>query len=494
MRPLRMFSLALCLAAGVLVAACGRPAAESNDIPITTASDEAREAFIEGRAAFEVGRTDDARALFDKAIAADASFAMAYMMRARCGTSAPDWKHYADLAVANRENASPGEQKLVDMLTAIMENDLDKELDLAQQLVKEFPKSARAHQTLAETYDGMQNVAEARREMEEAMTLDPSWPVPQRALASSYVFEDPRDLAKAQKYAAKYVELKPEEADAHIMLGDVYRAEVNLEQARVEYKKAAEADPSSSVALTKKGHVETFLGNFDAARADFDKAAETAKTWKVGAKNFGVYTWLYAGDPAAALTANQAVIDDIAMLTADENQQKQALASCYEDRCRIACEAGDFDLAADAFTKHAAIRRHIAANMNNAAFTKSNEMQLAELEGLMAVSKGDYAAAVTMADKAEEAAQGLNNPGALNGVHYLRGIIALREGNPQAALKHFQASSNDWITVKYYTALAQEALGDMETANALFKEVADWDFNGLEYALIRNKAIAKLAS
>ncbi|MBE0642677.1 MAG: tetratricopeptide repeat protein [Bacteroidetes bacterium] len=493
MNPLHRFALSLILVLTSLLTSCGNPAKESSDIPITTVSEEARAAFIQGRDALEVGRSDEARALFDKAIAADAAFAQAYLLRARTATSAPDWKTHADLAVAHRASASPGEQILIDMFSAMMEDDIDKELTLATQLVKDFPESARAQQVLADTYAGRKNITEARAAMEAAINLDPSWSVPHRAMANSFVFDEPRDLTKAEKHASRYVELKPQEADAHIMLGDVYRAEINLEKARTSYAKAAQADPSSAVALSKKGHAETFLGNYAEARADFEDAAEKSKTWKIGAKNFGVYTWLYAGDVKAALAANQAVIDDIATLVPDRDQQKQALSVCYEARCRIAAEAGDFTAAADAFARHAALDRETAAAMQNESFSKSTESQLAQLEGMTAAAKGDFATAVTMADKAEAQARGLNSPGALDGVNLLRGIIALREGNPQAALKHFAASGTNMIEVKYYSALAHEALGEKDEAAKLFTDVANWNFNDLGYALVRSKAIAKLS-
>jgi tetratricopeptide (TPR) repeat protein len=442
----------------------------------------------------EVGRSDEARGLFDQAIATDPAFVQAYLMRARTATSPQDWKRQADLAIANRGKASPGEQMLVDMFSAMMDDDAKKEIQLATQLVADFPKSARAQFALGDVYEGLDRTDDARASMEKAASLDASWVLPHRRLANSFIFDEPRDLVKAEKHASRYVELKPNEADPHILLGDVYRAGVNLEKARSAYAKAAQVDPSNAVALSKKGHAETFLGNYDAARADFETASQKAITWKIGPKNFISFTWLYAGDVAAALAANQKLIDGIASIVTNPEQQKLDLSTLYRIRCRMSIESNDLAAAAAAYAKHAELERAVAADLDRDVIVKSTEARLAALEGTIAVWKGDYAEAEALADKAEVQARGLSNPNALDDVHVLRGLISLRAGNAEAALMHFSAASPEMIEVKYYSALAHESLGQQDEAARLYKQVAEWNFNDIEYALVRSKAIAKLNS
>lgn len=494
MRQYHIYAIVLLvLSAGVLVS-CGSKSGDSGDIPVTTVSEEARTLFLQGRDAWEVGRNDEARGFFDRAIDADPAFVQAYLLRARTATSPQDWKRHADLAIANRDMTSPGEQIMVDMFSAMMDDDAKKELQLATQLVADFPKSARAHFALGEVYAGLDRTSDARASMEKAASLDASWVVPHRNLANSFIFDEPRDLVKAEEHASRCVELKPDEADPHILLGDVYRAGVNLEKARSAYAKAAQADPSSAVALSKKGHAETFLGNYDAARADFETASQKAITWKIGPKNFITFTWLYAGDVAAALAANQKLIDGIASITLDPEQQKQDLSILYRIRSRMAVESGDFAAASKAFAKHAELERAVAAEMERDVIVKSTEARLAALEGTIAVWKGDYAAAEALADRAEAQVRGLSNPNALDDVHVLRGLISLRAGNAEAALMHFSAASPEMIEVKYFSALAHESLGRQDEATRLYKQVAEWNFNDVEYALVRSKAIAKLNS
>jgi tetratricopeptide (TPR) repeat protein len=214
----------------------------------------------------------------------------------------------------------------------------------------------------------------------------------------------------------------------------------------------------------------------------------------MGPKNFITFTWLYAGDVAAALAANQKLIDGIASIVTNPEQQKQDLSILYRIRCRMSIESNDFAAAAAAYAKHAELERAVAADLKRDVIVKSAEARLAALEGTIAVWNGDYAAAEALADKAEVQARGLSNPNALDDVHMLRGLISLRAGNAEAALTHFSAASPEMIEVKYYSALAHESLGRQDEAARLFKQVAEWNFNDVEYALVRSKAIAKLNS
>lgn len=482
------------LFAGILITACGKPAEEQSDIPITTSSEDARQAFLDGRDQWEIGKRDEARALFDRAIAADPSFAYAYVMRARTATSPSDWKKHAELAIENREHASPAEQKLVDQLAAFMNDDEEKAFALMEALAGDLPESARAQVMYAFALEDMDKTADARTVLEKATTLDERWGMPHRALANSYIFREPRDLEKAREHALRYVELRPDAADSHITLGDVYRAQGDLEAARTAYGKAAEVDASSDVAFSKKGHAESFLGNFEEARADFAAAANVSKTWKVGAKNFGVYTWIYAGDMGAALDANQAVLDEIDGMSDDPAQRRQMRIGCLEDRALIASASGDFATAEEAFAQLAELQRMVMEEMANESYTKQQEAWLALLEGRIALRKGDMAAATAAADRADQRTDGLNSPQAKDGVFFLRGLIALEQEDAAAALGHFANGDDESIEVTFYSAMAHEALGEKDKAMALYQEVADWNFNGLNYALIRGTALSKLAS
>ncbi len=494
MRPMHTFILPVVVLCCAALASCGSPAKTDDEIPVTTTSEEARTAFVDGRDAWEAGNNEQARAMLDKAIAADPKFALAYLYRARTASSAVEWKSFVDKAMANKAKASEGEQILIDITATRLGDDVQAALTLAKKLVKTFPKSARAQHELADAHMDQKNISEGRDALLKATELDATWGRAFGSLSMSYVFDAPRDLAKAEEYALKCTKVEPKEAGAQIILGDVYRAQVNLEKARDAYAKAAELDASSATALSKKGHAETFLGNYDAARADFEAAAQKATSWRAGPKNMASFTWLYAGDAKAALAANEAVLAALPSLISDPDQLNQAMLNTYAIRCQIATEARAFDVAAKAFTKHVELSSAVSNAMQNPIFHKMTESNLALLEGSMLAWKGDLAAATAKADKAEGEVKDMNDPRAMNGVHFLRGLVAYLSGKHQDAIGHFTPIGNDMIEAKYYAALAHEALGEKEQAKKLFKEVVDWNFNDIQYALVRSKAVAKLKS
>ena len=63
--------------------------------------------------------------------------------------------------------------------------------------------------------------------------------------------------------------------------------------------------------------------------------------------------------------------------------------------------------------------------------------------------------------------------------------------NYQTAVDHYQQANVNGVQVKHELAQAHEGTGNNEDAQKLFKEVAEWNFNGVGYALIRNAAIEK---
>src|SRR2546427_7084437 len=72
--------------------------------------------------------------------------------------------------------------------------------------------------------------------------------------------------------------LAPDASNAHMFVGDAYRAQKNLEKAREEYLRGHELEPRNAVLLVKAGHANTFLGDYAAARADYDSAIDRKST------------------------------------------------------------------------------------------------------------------------------------------------------------------------------------------------------------------------
>src|SRR2546426_10998313 len=270
--------------------------------PITTSSAEARAHFLEGLREFDLGRLIDANVHFKAAVAADPSFAFAYLNVANTANSLDEFKTNLAQAEQHAAGASDAERLQIQMARKGFDNDLVGQLALGRQLVEKYPDSPRAWLALAGVQGALNYNAEARTSIAKALELAPRLFAAHTALGLSYLFGEPRDFAKALQSMQQAEALAPEEAGVHTLLGDVYRAQRNLTKAREEYTRGHRLNPRDAILLVKAGHANTFLGDYVAARADYDSAIAVGRAnEKAAYAPFRAYVSVYAGDPAAAI-------------------------------------------------------------------------------------------------------------------------------------------------------------------------------------------------
>src|SRR5216110_4136404 len=270
--------------------------------PITTSSAEARAHFLEGLREFDLGRLIDANTHFKAAIAADPDFAFGYLNVANTANSLAEFRSNLALAEQHAAGASEAERLQIQMVRKGFDQDLAGQLALGQQLVQKYPGSPRAWLALAGVQGGLNRNDEARASIAKALALAPRMFVAHTTLGLSYVFGEPRDFDKALQHVQQAEKLAPDEPGAHTSLGDVYRAQRNLDKAREEYARGHQLNPRDAVLLVKRGHANTLLGDYAAARADYDSAiAEGRANEKAAYAPFRAYVSAYAGEPGAAI-------------------------------------------------------------------------------------------------------------------------------------------------------------------------------------------------
>src|SRR5439155_1643384 len=182
------------------------------------------------------------------------------------------------------------------------DNDLAGQLALGKQLVDKYPDSPRAWLALAGAQIGLNKNAEGRASIAKALELSPKLYVAHATMGNDYIFGEPHDFTKALAHMQEAEALAPDESNAHLLVGDAYRALRNLEKARDEYLRGHELEPRNAVLLVRAGHANTFLGDYAAARADYDSAMAVGRAnEKAAYAPFRAYVSVYAGDPAAAI-------------------------------------------------------------------------------------------------------------------------------------------------------------------------------------------------
>jgi tetratricopeptide (TPR) repeat protein len=461
-------------------------------IPVSTQSATARADFLRGVHDFDVEHPPEiARQHFDRAIAADPNFALAHLYAAYAAPSVAGYRNHLDEAVRLAPNATPAEQLLIRAERTGLDNDVNGQLALAQQLVQLTPSDPRAYAYLAGVQLNAGRRADSRATLERATQIDPNFAPAWIQLGNSYLLTEPRDVARADGYIRRAVALQPNEPFVHDYMGDVYRAENNLPQARAEYTRMIELDPSLAGAFQQRGHVNSFLGNFPEARSDYDRAVALADpTQKPGFAVFHALVNVYAGDPSAA----EAELERIAG-SVDGMNIPNAVGSkiaAYSEEARIALHKGHLDVAQRAVDQLRTLFRQQAEMGRSDALRRGNEANIDYWEGMLAARRGDFAAARNKARDMMAQVAPDQSPRKNEGAHELLGMADLLQRNYQAAAGHFAEANPDDIYVTYHRALALEGAGRKAEAQELFRRVAGWNFNGSDTALVKREAARKL--
>lgn len=460
-------------------------------LPISTESDAARDHFEAGIAAADMARVNEANEHFELAAEADPDFAQAYLRIANSSASTEEFTRNLARAVELIDNAAPSGKLLIGITQKGFENDVGGQMQLANELVGLMPESPRAWLTLAGIQAGLNDAASSRESLAKSIELAPGFAAAHMQAGNNYLFVEPRDFSQAEQHFQAAADLAPTEANPFDLLGDVHRAQGNVEAAYNDYTKAAELAPENGSPLQQRGHVNSFLHNFEEARADYTRAMEleTAR----GNNNapfyasFRSYVSIHEGNPGSAIA-------ELTELVAGAD------AGGYEgvtdikinwltNIAQIGMHSGDFAAAESALTERAALMRQQAAETGTEQFSRGQERGILYFDGMLAARQGDAETARAKAAEFGTLAEMDQNPRGMEPVHEILGITEFFQGNHAAAAEHLAQGVPGNVYMKYYRAKALEGAGDAESASATMAEVAAWNFNGVGFALIRNDVL-----
>ncbi len=468
------------------------PAPATEEIPVTAASAEALADFERGRELMDVGRRQEANELFEAAVARDPAFAYAYLNVARTAASWQELNDNHQLALANLEGKSDGERLLVEIFQTLFDNDAEKRVELARTLVEAYPRSPRAWVVLAGMQSDLNQNEAARESTRQALVLDRGFKPAYVATWASYLFREPKDFARAEQAMLECLELDPGEAKLHENLGDVYRAMQQLDRAAELYTRAAGLDPAHTAVQIKKGHVNSFLGNFEQARADYDAGLAGAKEQnRITYANYRAFAHLHAGDPRAALAELTELVAAADTLEIPDDQVYGAKIFTLSNQAAIALHHGFLAEAETILTDLAAVIRDNLKQVDAPEIARQQEANLLLWQSQLAARRGEWDAARERAEEHRRLLESDNNPRRFEGYHGLIGLIELLQGNHARAAELFATSDLNEIYVKFHLALAEEGAGDIEEARRLFREVGEWNFNSVGFALVRRDALAR---
>ena len=457
---------------------------QAKDITFTTNSPEAMKLFLEGLDLMDNFRYAEAAAPLEKAVKADPDFAIAYdFWGATAPTTDERLKRFRK-AFELAPKASEAERLIILSDKALFENKPDSAEANLRKVVELLPDGKRAHYILAMFLNGQQKYPEAEKEYNKAISLDPNFAPAYNNLA--YFLSTLDRYPEAIKALQKYVELKPLEPNPHDSMGEIYLWMGDYDNSFKEYSNALKLDPNFVSSLAGLGHNYVFKGEFDNARGKYNEMLAHAHNVSdtIMAYYWKTVSYVHEKNYDAAI----GVLND-ELGFAQARNDIYLIPDIHFNLATVYSEKGDFDKALD----DVAVDRKLAMNPGIDSVSQKGYLRgclLMETDILARQGKIDLASAKVA--EFQKSIQEINNPALTRNNHGAAGIVAFYQKDYSTAINELKQSDPSDQYCKYYLGLSYDMSGQKDQAKKIFSEIAKYNRNGLDYAIVRPAALAKM--
>ena len=474
-----------CLAVTVLIACGASPpidhAVDTTKIPITTSSDEARDAFLKGRWLLDNLRVTDAHDYFLKAVAADPEFALGHLRVANSASTNQEFfdsfRHALDTAV----NASKGEQLVIAAFEAGVSGDPETQRSKLEALVALFPEDERAHNLLGNfLFFNQQSYERSIAAFRSSIDVNPDFAAPYNTLG--YALRFVGDYPAAEEAFQRYTELIPDQPNPYDSYAELLMRMGRYEDSIAGYEKALEIDPNFVASYVGIGNNQMFMDQLDLARSTYARINEVARN---DAERRQVCTWtaasyIHEGDFNSAF---------------DEIQRRYDIAAETDDRGAL---SGDLNVMGDIFLRAGRADEAVEKYEAQLEMARTSDATDEVIEGIarnqkfdfasVAIWNADLAAASELAETYRTEVMAHNIRFEIQRTHELDGMIALAESDFEAALGHLELANQQNPQIWLLKARSYAALGDSEAARSACKQVIEFNRLNFNLAYVRNMA------
>lgn len=517
----RLVWLAVCFFSLIFFVGCRT--ADQGKIPITTSSELARAYFEEGIGHSENFLRAEALRCFEKAVAEDPDFALAYLGIATCQPSrrgiyesigiaeelsrpkeipspprspsgfgltitlptavSPEYLREATKRV---DRVSPGERLWILGLEAGLAGKTAVQADCFRELAESYPRDERAHRMFADYLFGIQDYESAIRGYQAATAINPRYAIAYNMLG--YALRRQGDLTGAEAAYRKYIELLPDQANPYDSYAELLLCMGRHDESVEYYRKALEKDPSFHFSRLGIAANLNLLGRHTEARevlwtpADSSLPFDLQRSLRVGR----TLSFVDEGDFESALIA----ADESARASATSGSVIE-VASDLNVAGLILLEAGKPEDARRRFEKGLKLIEESSVPKEVREWTQS--VTLLRVGCRVAVKEGRLEDARAALDEFAVRADTVGNLVLRWMFHYFSGMIALEAGDlPRSIAELEQGTANDPATL-YLLGVAHERMGNRDQAAKYYSETAHSNLvNDLGYALVRRHAVEAL--
>lgn len=470
-------------------------AANDGGIPLSTANYAALTQYEKVRDLADRGDFIEANQAARKLTENHPDFVGGWIMVGNTALSGPQFVKATKTATSLSASGTEGERLWAEINMSFVSNDTEQGLKLGKKLVDTYPDAPRAWIVYSGLLAGQNEHAEARAAIDKAVQLAPDAAFPYNNLGFSYLYNDPKDFAKAGENFKRAIEIDPMEDNYWINIGDVHRATGELNVAQSDYSKALEIDATNSVAAVKRAHVNSFIGNYDEARADYDVGIANGQESNQSTLTvYRAFVNLHAGDPRAAVSELKSELDHVDTLDMPDDQKVGSRTFLLVNIADICFNHDMLDDAVGAVEQLSASLTEAGGKSEDADFARQQLATATFWKGKLAAMQGDYDAADARAEEFAALVAEDSNPRKMERFHELLALTALERRDYETAIEHYRQSNLSTspgagdVKNIFMLATALKAVGQTDEASELMQQVANWNFNSAWFAMLRKTA------
>ncbi len=256
---------------------------EADPIPyveVTTNSWEAYKAYSKGLKAQDGFKFSEATEWFEKASILDSTFAMAYQDIVWGMGDNQRINNMLKKAIALSSNTTEKDRLFIEARYAhFIEKDQRKIFEKYRELIRKYPGEKRGYLWLALQYRLSGFNSKAIRFYQKALILDPGFGIALNNLVGCSL--DVKNMTKATYFAGKYLEVCPDEINAHDTMGIIDFINGDFERALNDYMQVYErrSDSFMGTGAFEMGYIHALRGSHTEAQNWFEKWKEETKAY-----------------------------------------------------------------------------------------------------------------------------------------------------------------------------------------------------------------------